>query len=383
MAKVTHERVIVGMSGGVDSSVAALLLMNEGYDVHGLFMSNWEEDDEQYCTAARDFQDARAVCDELSIPLHRADFSAEYRERVFRSFLDEYAAGRTPNPDVLCNRHIKFGAFLNYAERLRAARIATGHYARLQHDGVRSRLLKGRDNRKDQSYFLHAVDQRALARTLFPLGNLDKREVRRIALRRGLHNHAKADSMGICFIGERPFRQFLGRWLPARPGAIETPEGCRLGVHAGLMFYTLGQRRGLRIGGVRGSNGPWYVADKDFERNVLIVVEGHDHPLLRQRVLMAGSLHWIAGRPPARAFRCHARTRYRQMEQPCAVQLLDDRRARVSFTADQRAMTPGQYVVFYAGAECLGGGVIERVQHGERCTSDAIKGSLHGAAIPA
>ncbi|MGH8495240.1 MAG: tRNA 2-thiouridine(34) synthase MnmA [Gammaproteobacteria bacterium] len=360
MSNATKTRVVVGMSGGVDSSVAAFLLLEQGYDVHGLFMFNWEEDEDGYCTAAQDFQDARAVCAELGIPLHRTDFSTEYRDRVFRYFLDEYAAGRTPNPDVLCNREIKFGAFLEYAGRLGADFIATGHYARLRHAGPRIRLLKGRDADKDQSYFLHAVDAGALARAIFPLGDLDKPDVRRIALEQGFANHAKADSTGICFIGERPFRQFLGRYLPAKPGAIETPDGTTVGTHAGLMYYTLGQRRGLGIGGISAAGeAPWYVADKDLERNVLIVVQGHGHAALRQRMLVAGDLRWIAGAPPSRAFSCRAKTRYRQADQPCQVALMAKGGALVKFDLDQRAVTPGQFVVFYRDEECLGGGVIE------------------------
>ena len=355
-------RIIVGMSGGVDSSVAALTLLGQGYDVHGLFMFNWEDDEPAYCTAAQDFEDARGVCDGLDIPLHRANFAREYRERVFRRFLDGYATGRTPNPDVLCNRHIKFGAFLSYARRLGAQRIATGHYARLCSDGGRVRLLKGRDAAKDQSYFLHAVAPAALKSALFPLGDLDKREVRRIALERGFANCAKPDSTGICFIGERPFGEFLARFLPARPGIIQTADGEPVGKHAGAFLYTLGQRHGLGLGGRSGAGeAPWYVAATDIESNVVVVVQGHDHPLLRRRTLIAAGLRWVAGKPPASRFRCHARSRYRQPDQACEVEILEEGRVLVRFERAQRALTRGQYVVFYVGDECLGGGAIERV----------------------
>lgn len=355
-------RVIVGMSGGVDSSVAALTLLEQGHEVHGLFMFNWDDDDPAYCAAAQDFQDARGVCEDLGIPLHRADFSREYRECVFRHFLDGYAAGRTPNPDVLCNREIKFGAFLRYARRLGAERIATGHYARLCRDGGRVKLLKGVDTGKDQSYFLHAVEPAALASALFPLGGLEKRTVRRIALERGFANCAKPDSTGICFIGERPFGEFLARFLPARPGIIQTADGEPVGVHAGALLYTVGQRHGLGLGGRRGAGeAPWYVAATDIESNVVVVVQGHDHPLLRRRALIAAGLRWIAGKPPAARFRCHARTRYRQADQACEVEILGDGRSLVRFERAQRALARGQYVVFYAGDECLGGGAIERV----------------------
>jgi len=351
--------VIVGMSGGVDSSVAAALLLREGYAVQGLFMSNWDEDEDGYCTAAGDYQDARSVCEQLGIALHKVSFAGEYRERVFRYFLEEYQAGRTPNPDVLCNREIKFGVCFDYARRLGAEWVATGHYARVEHDSA-PRLLKGVDADKDQSYFLHAVPAEALARTLFPLGALRKSEVRREARALTLPVFDKRDSTGICFIGERPFADFLAKYLPAQPGEIEDLEGRRVGRHQGLMYYTIGQRQGLRIGGRRGaSEDPWYVAGKDLDRNVLRVVQGHDHPALLRRTLTAAQLAWVAGEPPAPVFRCAAKVRYRQADQACEVRMHPEGGCAVTFDVPQRAVTPGQYVVFYRGEECLGGGVIE------------------------
>jgi len=354
-------RVIVGLSGGVDSAVAALLLKEAGWDVQGLFMSNWEEDDDAYCTAARDFQDARAVAAELGIPLHRMSFAAQYRERVFRHFLSEHEAGRTPNPDVLCNREIKFGVALEWARRLGASHFATGHYARLAaaDDGVA--LLKARDAAKDQSYFLHAVARTELARALMPLGELEKHAVRARARAAGLPVFDKPDSTGICFIGERPFREFLARFLPSAPGPIEAPDGRRLGTHAGIAFYTLGQRAGLGIGGVRGHREqPWYVAAKERSRNALIVVQGHDHPLLASAALTTGIWHWLA---PARraAFRCAVKVRYRQGEQAAVLTPRGDGSVQIAFERPQRAVTPGQYAVAYEGERCLGGAVIESV----------------------
>ena len=353
------ECIIVGMSGGVDSSVAALRLLEAGHEVQGLFMSNWAEDEEGYCQAAEDFHDARAVCELLDIPLHRADFSREYRERVFAAFLDGYRSGVTPNPDVLCNREIKFGSFLQHALRLGADLIATGHYARTDGHG---RLLRAVDAGKDQTYFLHAVSRDALRRTLFPLGALLKREVRAIAKANGLANHDRKDSTGICFIGERPFAEFLGRYLDDQSGAIEDPAGRRLGRHQGLSRYTLGQRQGLRVGGVAGAgDAPWYVAGKDPERNVLLVVQGHDHPGLFSDRLTAMAPHWIEGEPPGLPLACTARTRHRQPDQPCRVEAAGDGRLAVRFDSPQRALTPGQFVVFYAGDLCLGGATIEQV----------------------
>jgi len=353
--------VIVGMSGGVDSSVAAHLLLQQGYDVQGLFMSNWDEDETGYCTAAQDYQDARAVCEQLGIALHKVSFAGDYRERVFRYFLDEYRAGRTPNPDVLCNREIKFGVCFDYARRLGADWVATGHYAQVTH-GERTRLLKGTDPAKDQSYFLHAMPGAALEHTLFPIGDLHKDRVREIARQLTLPVFDKKDSTGICFIGERPFAEFLSQYLPAQPGDIENLEGQRLGRHQGLMNYTLGQRQGIGIGGrADAATAAWYVARKDLARNVLTVVQGHDHPALLSESLIAGQLRWVAGEPPASPARCTAKVRYRQQDQSCEVELLPGARCSVRFDTPQRAVTPGQYVVFYSGPECLGGGVIESV----------------------
>jgi tRNA-specific 2-thiouridylase len=355
--------VIVGMSGGVDSSVAAWKLLQEGYEVQGLFMSNWDEDEDGYCTAAQDYQDARRVCEQLGIELHKVSFAGEYRERVFKYFLEEYRAGRTPNPDVLCNREIKFGVCFDYARRLGADYVATGHYARVVHEPT-VRLLKGVDEQKDQSYFLHAMPAASLAHTFFPIGEMRKDEVRRIARDLALPVFDKKDSTGICFIGERPFAEFLSRYLPAQPGRIETLDGRTVGEHRGLMYYTLGQRQGLRIGGRRdAAEEPWYVAGKDLARNVLIVVQGHDHPALFSDTLTVGQLAWIGGKPPHSQFSCRAKIRYRQPDQDCTVALAPDgNTCQVTFERPQRAATPGQYAVFYLSDECLGGGVIEAAQ---------------------
>lgn len=362
---------MLGMSGGVDSSVAAQLLIERGYRVEGVFMTNWEEDEEGYCTAADDYQDARKVADRLGIALHKVNFAAEYRERVFQSFLDDYRAGRTPNPDVLCNREIKFGVCFDYARRLGADLIATGHYARLE-PRPHAQLLKARDADKDQSYFLSAVTSKSLERTLFPLGELTKREVRQLAKDLALPVHDKKDSTGICFIGERPFAEFLANYLPAQPGAIQTLDGEVLGEHRGLMYYTLGQRQGLRIGGTRHhAEQPWYVIDKDLARNVLLVGQGHNHPALFSNTLEASQVHWIAGEPPSIEFRCAAKVRYRQADQPCRVHLHEGRRIRVIFDQPQRAVAPGQFVVLYSGDECLGSAVIDRRGPGEPSMSYA------------
>jgi tRNA-specific 2-thiouridylase len=351
------------MSGGVDSSVAALLLIEQGYQVEGLFMKNWDEDDgSEYCTAIADLADAQQVCDKLGITLHTANFAADYWDNVFEHFLEEYRAGRTPNPDILCNREIKFKVFLDYAQILGADYIATGHYTRVDNATGHARLLKGLDNNKDQSYFLHAVEERAFAKSLFPVGELDKPEVRAIADKHGFVTSDKKDSTGICFIGERRFKDFLEQYIPAQPGVMETPEGVTMGEHQGLMFYTIGQRQGLGIGGVKDSgDAPWYTLDKDLDRNVLIVGQGSEHPLLFNDHLAASGINWINGQPSAaEPLHCMAKTRYRQPDQGCSVQVDTQGSCVVSFNEPQRAVTPGQSVVFYQGDCCLGGGVIER-----------------------
>jgi tRNA-uridine 2-sulfurtransferase len=355
------QQVIVGLSGGVDSSVAAILLQQQGYRVEGLFMKNWEEDDTQdYCSAEVDLADAQSVSETLNLKLHAINFSAEYWDEVFSHFLTEYEAGRTPNPDILCNREIKFKAFLDHAMHLGADFIATGHYARSRRVDGHYQLLKGLDNGKDQSYFLYTLGQNQLAKALFPVGELQKSEVRKIAEEHHLVTHDKKDSTGICFIGERNFRDFLSRYLPAKPGEIQTPEGKVIGHHNGLMYYTLGQRQGLGIGGVPGSSDePWYVVEKDMQRNVLIAVQGQDHPLLYSSTLTAGQLSWVDGKGPQAPYRCKAKTRYRQPDQACTINRIDEQGCEVIFDEPQLAVTPGQSVVFYDGEICLGGGVIE------------------------
>ncbi len=359
-----NTRVIVGMSGGVDSSVAACLLQQQGYDVQGLFMKNWEEDDSaEICSAAEDLADATQVCETLGIPLHTVNFSAEYWERVFEYFLAEIGAGRTPNPDVMCNTEIKFSAFLEHAVTLGAEYIATGHYAGISAPHDIYHLMKAADNNKDQSYFLYGLGQHQLARTLFPLADLNKEEVRHIATRAGFLNHDKKDSTGICFIGERNFREFIGRYLPEEPGDITTPEGDIVGQHNGVMYYTIGQRQGLGIGGLKsGSGQPWYVADKDLENNVLIVVQDHDHPLLYADSLVASEIHWVSGTSPDLPLHCSAKVRYRQSDQKCTVSLNNavNDGLTVRFIEPQRAITPGQSIVFYNDRECLGGGIIDK-----------------------
>ncbi|OFZ84299.1 MAG: tRNA 2-thiouridine(34) synthase MnmA [Betaproteobacteria bacterium RBG_16_66_20] len=349
------ERIVVGMSGGVDSAVAALLLKREGYDVVGLFMKNWEDDDDdEYCSTREDLIDAAAAADVIGIELEAVNFAAEYKERVFAEFLREYQAGRTPNPDVLCNAEIKFKAFLDHAMDLGATRIATGHYARVFEKNGLYELHRGADPEKDQSYFLHRLTQAQLSKVIFPIGNRVKGEVRRIAREAALPNHAKKDSTGICFIGERPFREFLNRYLPREPGPIMTPEGLRIGTHIGLAFYTIGQRKGIGIG---GAGDAWYVAQKDPGSNSLIVVQGHDHQLLLRRSLKAEDASWIAG-APASGSTHSAKTRYRQADSACIVTRSADGEIAVEFAQPQWAVTPGQSVVLYDGAVCLGGAVI-------------------------
>ena len=367
MNKHIQQRVIVGMSGGVDSSVAALLLLEQGYQVEGLFMKNWEEDDsEDYCSAAVDLADAQSVSDQLGIKLHTANFSSEYWDRVFAYFLEEYSAGRTPNPDVMCNKEIKFKAFLDHALTLGADKIATGHYARIAYQNDQYHMLKGVDNNKDQSYFLYTLGQYQLAHSLFPVGEIEKPQVREMAKNAGFDTATKKDSTGICFIGERKFKDFLQRFLPAQPGEIVTPEGEVIGEHHGLMYYTLGQRQGLGIGGLKtAAEAPWFVVDKDLNTNRLIAAQGHNHPLLLSKQLTASQLHWVTGTAPDQhSFQCQAKTRYRQPDQDCVVTLntsqTNNQHCTVKFSQEQRAITAGQSVVFYQGNQCLGGAIIEK-----------------------
>ena len=362
----SKQRIVVGLSGGVDSAVSAWLLKQQGHEVVGIFMKNWEDDDDsQYCSSNEDFVDAAAVADVIGIEIEHVNFAAEYKDRVFAEFLREYQAGRTPNPDVLCNAEIKFKAFLDHAMRLGAGKIATGHYARVREVGGQVQLLKGLDPAKDQSYFLHRLNQAQLQKTLFPVGELHKTEVRRLAQEIGLPNAKKKDSTGICFIGERPFREFLGRYLNKEPGPIKDPQGRTLGQHQGLSFYTLGQRQGLGIGGVKargaqrgaGEHEPWFVARKDIDKNTLVVVQGHEHPWLLSSSLEAADLSWCAGEPPPPG-PLAAKTRYRQADAACALSFDSAGRLRLSFREPQWAVTPGQSAVIYAGEVCLGGGVI-------------------------
>lgn len=362
MAKKT---VVVGMSGGVDSSVSAWLLKQQGYNVIGLFMKNWEDDDDgQYCSARQDWLDAVTVADVVGIDIEVVNFAAEYKDRVFAEFLREYEAGRTPNPDVLCNAEIKFKAFLDHAMQLGAELIATGHYAKVRENNGRFELLKAADETKDQSYFLHRLNQMQLSRTLFPLGEIRKTEVRKIAANIGLPNARKKDSTGICFIGERPFREFLNRYLSYKPGPIRTPDGRQIGEHVGLSFYTIGQRKGIGIGGLKsfrkpdGTSDAWYVARKDIVTNTLYVVQGHDHPWLLSSSLKAGQPSWIAGKAPVQESLA-VKTRYRQKDVPCLLAVSGDSGFSAEFQQPQWAITPGQSAVFYDGEVCLGGGIID------------------------
>jgi len=358
MKSVSH--IMVGLSGGVDSAIAAYQLKQDGYHVSSLFMKNWDEDDRDgHCSAEQDLKDASAVADILGIPLQQRNFSHEYWQQVFEHFLAEYAAGRTPNPDILCNREIKFTTFLQHAQDLGADLIATGHYAQIEQQRQHFLLLKGADDSKDQSYFLHLLNQAQLSKALFPIGQLQKSRVRELAAQIQLPNSAKKDSTGICFIGERNFKQFLQQYLPAQPGDIRDVDGNVIGRHDGLMYYTLGQRQGLGLGGMKhGSGEPWYVVDKDLEKNALLVAQGHDHPALYKRCLKAQAPHWIAQIPPPRHFVCRAKTRYRQADQECRIRYWNENEMEVEFKQPQRAITPGQSVVFYEGPVCLGGAVI-------------------------
>ncbi|NOQ69874.1 MAG: tRNA 2-thiouridine(34) synthase MnmA [Gammaproteobacteria bacterium] len=361
---MNKQKIIIGMSGGVDSSVAALLLLEQGYEVEGLFMKNWEEDDdEDYCAAAIDLKDASSVCKTLNIKLHTINFSSEYWDRVFQHFLHEYSAGRTPNPDILCNKEIKFRAFLDHALSLGAEKIATGHYVRTRLSNNKTQLLRGKDSNKDQSYFLHTLNQQQLSHSLFPIGDLAKSRVRELAEKNHLKTFAKKDSTGICFIGERRFSTFLEKYLPAKPGEIHSVNGKYIGDHNGLMYYTLGQRKGLGIGGLKESDeDPWYVVEKDLKNNSLKVAQGHNHPAMFHNTLETGQVNWIANAEPDSATmdrELTAKIRYRQNDQNCSLTKIDQGKYKVTFEQTQRAITPGQSVVFYQNEVCLGGGVIE------------------------
>ena len=365
---MSKQKIIVGMSGGVDSSVAALLLLEQGFEVEGLFMKNWEEDDdEDYCAAAVDLKDATDICNTLGIKLHTINFSGEYWDRVFQHFLDEYSAGRTPNPDILCNKEIKFRAFLEHALTLGAEKIATGHYARTRNTENKTQLLRGTDTNKDQSYFLHALNQYQLSHAMFPIGEFDKSHIRELAKKNNLITHDKKDSTGICFIGERRFTIFLEKYLPAKPGEIHTVDGDIIGSHNGLMYYTLGQRKGLGIGGLKDSDeDPWYVVEKDLLNNILKVAQGHNHPAMFHHTLETGQINWIEEKEPdldTVNTELTAKIRYRQSDQRCRMTKIDDTRYKVQFDEAQRAITPGQSVVFYHNEVCLGGGVIEAMNN--------------------
>ena len=367
---MAKKKVVIGLSGGVDSSVSAALLKEQGYDVVGLFMKNWEDDDDsEYCSTRQDWLDAVSVADVLGIDIEAVNFAAEYKDRVFAEFLREYQAGRTPNPDVLCNAEIKFKAFLDHAMRLGADLIATGHYARVRESPTapgQFELLKAVDHTKDQSYFLHRLNQAQLSKTLFPLGEIRKTEVRKMAEQLGLPNAKKKDSTGICFIGERPFRDFLNRYLSYQPGPMKTPDGDTVGEHVGLSFYTLGQRKGIGLGGIKahqsadGSSDAWYVARKDMANNVLYVVQGHDHQWLLSGGLSAGQLSWVAGCNPDDG-PSSAKTRYRQQDVGCDLRMIDNAEMTLRFADNQWAVTPGQSAVLYDGEVCLGGGIISAV----------------------
>ncbi len=360
---VSNIKVVVGMSGGVDSSVAAYLLKQQGYQVIGVFMKNWEEDDtDDYCSAAEDMADAKSIADKLNIPFKTINFSAEYWDNVFEYFLQEYRSGRTPNPDIMCNKEIKFKAFLDYATHLGAEYIATGHYVRAERTQDTSLMLRGIDANKDQSYFLYTLNQQQLSRSLFPIGELEKSEVRKIAEQQGFITANKKDSTGICFIGERKFKNFLQQYIPAQPGNIENDEGKIIGQHSGLMYHTLGQRKGIGIGGLSDSSEqPWYVVAKDLERNVLIVGQGHEHPLMQSYGLIASQWHWVNEKNISNSFSCTAKSRYRQKDFKCRVEKMDNENWKVTFDEKQRAVTPGQSIVLYQNEYCLGGGIIDTI----------------------
>lgn len=364
---MANEKVIVGMSGGVDSSVAAYLLLQQGYDVSGLFMKNWADDED--CPATQDLADAKAVCAKLNIPLYTVNFSQRYWDNVFKNFLDEYAAGRTPNPDILCNKEIKFKAFLDYAcENLQADYIATGHYVRKrwQETSAKWQLIKAIDENKDQSYFLYTLAQHQLAKSLFPIGDYSKSEIRQIAAAQDFITHDKKDSTGICFIGERRFKTFLSQYLLANPGDIVDEQNQVIGQHDGLMYYTIGQRQGLGIGGLKDHQEiPWYVIDKDIKHNRLLVAQGHEHPLLLGSTLLCNQLHWHSENTDIANFTCHAKIRYRQIDQECLLNQISSDCYRVTFSKPQRAITPGQSIVFYDDQQCLGGAII--IKRGELC----------------
>lgn len=353
-------KVVIGMSGGVDSSVAALLLKEQGYDVVGIFMKNWDEtDDLGYCTSAEDYEDVRRVCDQIGIPYYSVNFEKEYWDRVFTYFLDEYKNGRTPNPDVMCNKEIKFKAFLDHAMKLGADYLATGHYAQVDYNDGEYRLLRGADNNKDQTYFLNQLNQYQVSKAMFPVGHLQKKELRKIAEEANLATATKKDSTGICFIGERDFKEFLSNYLPAQPGEIRSLDGQVKGTHDGLMHYTLGQRKGLGIGG-SGTGQPWFVASKDLEKNILYVVQGDDHSSLYTFGLIATDINWISKKEIPSNFRCTAKFRYRQKDQGVTVHIQSDNTCKVMFDEPQKAITPGQAVVFYDGDICLGGAIIDK-----------------------
>ncbi|WP_308514123.1 tRNA 2-thiouridine(34) synthase MnmA [uncultured Turicimonas sp.] len=359
---MTANRVVVGLSGGVDSSVTAYLLKQQGYEVIGLFMKNWEDDDDsEYCSSRQDLIDAAAAADVIGIELEAVNFAKEYKERVFSIFLEEYKAGRTPNPDILCNSEIKFKSFLDYALKMGAEKIATGHYARVRENNGLFELLKGVDPAKDQSYFLHRLNQHQLSKSLFPIGGYCKTEIRKIAAEIGLPNARKKDSTGICFIGERPFREFLHRYLSNKPGPIKTPDGKVVGEHIGLSYYTLGQRKGIGIGGTKDSNGePWFAARKDIKENTLYVVQGHDHPWLQSMTLKASDPNWILGTPPAAESQLSVKTRYRMPDEPCEIISADENSLFLASKEPMWAVTPGQSAVLYDGDVCLGGAVIDK-----------------------